>query len=55
MFWRAVVFLLVAFISGVLGFGPLNGDPAMAAKFLCAVSLLLAVVCLSWLAFDESP
>jgi len=55
MFWRAVVLLLAAFISGVLGFGPLGGSAAMAAKFLCAISLLLAVICLSWLAFDESP
>ncbi|MGC4016030.1 MAG: DUF1328 domain-containing protein [Luteolibacter sp.] len=55
MFYRTVVFLLVAFISGVLGFGPLGGDPAMVARFLCAASLLLAVVCLSWLAFGDSP
>jgi len=44
MFSSTVLYLLAALISGWLGFGPLAGHAARAAKFVCVVFLVLFVV-----------
>ena len=44
MLHYALVFLVVAIIAGVLGFGTLMGTAAMIAKVLFVVFLIMALV-----------
>ncbi len=44
MFYWAVVFLVIALIAGVLGFGGIAGTAAGFAEILFVVGLILAVI-----------
>jgi uncharacterized membrane protein YtjA (UPF0391 family) len=46
MLYYAVIFLLVAIVAGVLGFGAIAGTAAWIAKVLFVVFLILFVVAL---------
>ena len=46
MFTWAIIFLVVAIIAAVLGFGTLAGTAAMAAKIVCVIGLILFLVSL---------
>jgi uncharacterized membrane protein YtjA (UPF0391 family) len=46
MLYYAIIFLIVAIIAGVLGFGSLSGTAAWIAKVLVLVFLVLFVVSL---------
>jgi uncharacterized membrane protein YtjA (UPF0391 family) len=46
MLYYAVVFLLIAILAGILGFGSLSGLAATIAKVLVVVFLVLFVVSL---------
>jgi uncharacterized membrane protein YtjA (UPF0391 family) len=46
MLWYAVIFLLVALLAGVLGFGVIAGTAATIAKILFVVFLVLFIVSL---------
>jgi uncharacterized membrane protein YtjA (UPF0391 family) len=42
----ALVFVLLALLAGVYGFGLVEDASSTAARILCVVSLVLAVLCL---------
>lgn len=42
----AIIFLIIAVIAGLLGFGALAGTAMEAAKLLCGVALFLALLAL---------
>ena len=46
MFTWAVIFLIIAIIAAVLGFGTLDGTAAWAAKIVFVVGLILFIVSL---------
>jgi uncharacterized membrane protein YtjA (UPF0391 family) len=46
MLYYAIVFLIIAIVAGVLGFGSLSGTAALIAKVLVLVFLVLFVVSL---------
>jgi len=46
MLTYALIFLVIAIIAGVLGFGSLSGTAAMIAKVLVLVFLILFVISL---------
>ena len=46
MFTWAVIFLIIAIIAAVLGFGTLAGTAAWAAKIVFVVGLILFIVSL---------
>ena len=46
MLYYALIFLIIAIIAGVLGFGSLSGTAALIAKVLVAVFLVLFVLSL---------
>ena len=46
MFTWAVIFLIIAIIAAVLGFGTLAGTAACAAKIVFVVGLILFIVSL---------
>lgn len=55
MFYYAIACLLIAFINAILGFGILDGTPALLAKYAFGVFLLVFVATLTSLGVDDSP
>lgn len=44
MFYWAVVFLIIAVIAAIFGFGGLASDSAYIAKILAVIGIILAIV-----------
>jgi uncharacterized membrane protein YtjA (UPF0391 family) len=44
LFNWAIIFLVVALVAGLFGFGGLSGTAMAGAKLLCGVALVLAIV-----------
>ena len=56
MLWWAVVFLIVAIVAAILGFGVISGTAALIAKILFVVFIILLIVSLlsGWRARSKS-